>query len=271
MRDATNLDFFLQHAHPGMVGLVGAEAPWRVMPSLIRSLGGWLLKGGEDSAWSHVFLVLDRGEDETGALVVTLAESTVVGPLQRSDGYVSHPGFPRWNGPQVSRLAIRRPDGDVEGQPDRLPVRRYSDDTYTPNVCLVDPGLTPAQWDVARRRCQELLLDDSIDYGSMELVGTFWSTLKGRLGEANAFDSEDLFCTAFLRDCLDPHVPALQSLGVHPSNTYPEHLYQAFLKAGFPRWELVRSPTIPGLHVPLCALAREVLDEWGQTRPAPVT
>ena len=267
--DATNLDFFLAHAQPGMIGIIGAEASWRIMPSLIRALGGWLIKGGKDSHWSHVFLVLDRAIDEHGADVITIVESTVIGPLQRTEHYMAHPGFPRWNGVQLSRLAIARPDGDVEGQPDRLTVRRYSNDEHTPNVCLIDLGLSDAQWQGVARKCRDIMADDSIDYGSLELVGTFWSTLVGRLDDRNALDSEDLYCTAFLRACLDDVVPALGNLEVHPSNTWPEHMYGALVSAGYPVREIVRSTSIPVLHRIPCRIACELLDEFGWTEPAP--
>lgn len=223
----SNAELFFSEARPGMLGLLAAAAPGRVLPDLIRwatgqkSLGG----RGEPSLWSHSFLILDR-RVAFGVEEILIAESTWIPAHQRSAPDIA--GAPDWDGPQWS-VVVARPAGmagPVTGQDERRSLRRYRSDLATPNLALIDLGLSAKDVATVQERAWASF-GEREGYGTSELLGTVIAGLNGTMDQPNLFDSPNVFCAAYVRDLLAGLVPELDNLFVHPSNTTCEHLFLA--------------------------------------------
>ena len=244
--EISNRDFFYSLARPGMVGLVGAAGPGRLMSAGVRWLAGGALRLGRPASyWSHVFLVLDRQRTSSG-WDVTIIESTIVNRFHRTSEGRRLPGFPGWNGPQIARLIHRDAHGRPKGAKGRKRMRQYIDDEFTPNVALIDLELKGENLAQCRRTAHRLL-NDRHTYYKREIVGLVCAALNDKLMVPNPLDMSGLHCTAFIRACLDDMVPAFSAIRANPRNTFPEHLYQAALKADYDIYQIVRERLPTGM------------------------
>ena len=242
----SNRGFFYSNAQPGMVGLVGATGPGRLMSAGVRWLASDALRLGQSASfWSHVFVVLDRQRTPSG-WHITIIESTIVNRFHRTPESRRSAGASCWNGPQISTLICRDAQGNLVGGEGRKRVRLYIDDEFTPNVALVDLKL---QADVlAQCRFNAFrLLSDRRSYFKREIVGLLCAALDDKLTVPNPMDMSGLNCTAFVRACLDDLVPAFHAIDVDQHNTFPEHLYQAALDADYDVYQIVREQAPTGL------------------------
>lgn len=243
----SNAEFFLRYAKPGMLGLLAAAD--RLMPDIIRRVTGLEEAGGSGrpsltaSLWSHSFVILDRVE-QGGDTKITLVESTRIPRAHRSEAGRDAPGDPDWDGPQRSLLVCRTPQGVTFGQPRRKALRQYVSDVYTPNVALVDLRLSPAQVQQLQHDAVASLRPDR-RYPVWELVGVLVQALRKDLAHASFLDSDDMFCSAYVRSLLGPLVPEIRALPVAEANTTCQHLYQA-LHGPYHVRQMIRSPS-PGV------------------------
>jgi hypothetical protein len=230
----SNADFFLKLAQPGMIGLIAAEG--RMLPGLIRRFSGMARFGGtgHPSFWSHAFVVADVVDDLAdleGWRVVVIVESTLVPArhLLRPDWIL--PGQPDWDGPQWSVLVARDERGRTTGQWPRAPKRRYIDPEFVSNVGLVDTKLDlPSEGPALLADARASLVPER-RYAQKELIGFVLKGIGGDLQDPAVFNSDDMFCSAYVRSLLGPRLPALEQglAGIHESNTTCEQLYRASL------------------------------------------
>ena len=241
----SNEAFFSTYAQPGMLGLIGATGPGRLISTGVRWLASDALQLDQPASyWSHAFIVLDRKRISTG-WNVSIVESTIVNRFHRTIGgqqlHKTH-----WNGPQVSALITKTNCGGVKGSAGRKRVRQYIDDEFTPNVALVDLNLHKDALAFLRKKALALRTHKHMYY-KLEILGLICAALDDKLAVANPLDRSGLNCTAFVRACLDSIVPAFQAIEANQRNTFPEHFYQAALQSDYVIYQIIREVTPTGL------------------------
>jgi len=244
----SNASLLLRYARPGMLGLMASWSSERFIPDLLRNATGWRVVGGDGSPslWSHCFAVVDRRVRD-GWEEITIVESTDIPPEHLLDP--AAPGDPDWDGPQRSVILARNVvDGRVRGQDERRTMRRYRDPVHTPNLALFDLGLRGEALAAFQARVPGSL-DPALRYAARELVGTLVAGLTGQMAAENPMDSQDCYCSAYVRGLFGGLVPTLDEIPVHVSNTSPELMYQ-HLQERVPCWQVLRSqrPAAPTLR-----------------------
>jgi hypothetical protein len=240
----TNQEFFYEYTRPGMLGLIGGTGPGRLMSTGVRWLASdALMLNHPASYWSHVFIVLDRKQTRTG-WDISIIESTIVSRFHRTlEGKRLNKAH--WNGPQISTLIRKADCGRATGGDGRKRVRQYIDDEFTPNVALIDLRFNEKALATLRKKAMALLANKSTYY-KREILGVLCAALDDKLAMPNPLDKSGLNCTAFVRACLDPLVPAFRAIPANQRNTFPEHFYQAALPE-FDIYQTIRETAPAGL------------------------
>lgn len=237
----SNADFFLRHARVGMIGLIAAEG--RSFPGIIRHVTGMKRFGGtgRPSFWSHSFVIADIVTSGPWKAVV-ITESTFV-PSSHLLAPSLLPEQPDWDGPQWSILVASHEQGAVLGQYSRHMKRRYISPEYVSNVALIDTDLhRGSQGALVGQSAWESLVPET-RYAQLELAGFVMASLMGDPTSPAPFNSDDLFCSSYVRQVLGPLLPPLESAlhTRHESNTTCEHLYRAALQL-YDVSQIVRNP-----------------------------
>jgi hypothetical protein len=191
--NAALAEFWLANAVPGRLGLIHVDL---VAANLISWGEKWVTPTGEPSSWTHCFMFIESRND-----VPWIAESDVHVPL---------PGFrPKPDGPQQNS------------------VLKWSS-TMIDRASVLDPGLTPEQFEQAEAKARALL-SAGYTYRFSELAEAWVAMMKHDLTYVGPMHREDsMHCGHFLRACLAAASCDPFGLNVLPHNTVPELFAQAF-------------------------------------------
>ncbi|OGP87442.1 MAG: hypothetical protein A2156_13495 [Deltaproteobacteria bacterium RBG_16_48_10] len=200
------LQFFREHFKPGIVGLVGTKDR---IGLAIREAQRPITLDGKASLWSHSFLFgelrLDRrGPGATKSRSPYLFESdlkiNLIKPQIRNGAQENW--FGKWCTVKVE------------------------------NAAVIDFILSEDEKnDVLAAALQRV--DEQVLYPIQELLGTWWSIIMNHQWLPNPVDDPHaMYCSSFVRHCYKEAGRDFIGPEVSLSNTTPEHIAQAGLKAG---------------------------------------
>ena len=200
------LEFFTTHYKPGIIGVVGTKG---TIGLAIREAQSAVTVDGKPSLWSHCFIFGDLRLDRRG-VNGTKSKSPY---LFESDLHVDLFKPQLRNGAQENWI----------GKHCRERVE---------NAAVIDFGLSEDQRDGILATALQLV-DEQVLYPIHELLGTWWAIITKRQWLPNPVDDPHaMYCSAFVRyiykeagrDFIGPEVSV--------SNTTPEDIAQAGIKAG---------------------------------------
>jgi len=100
------------------------------------------------------------------------------------------------------------------------------------NAGVIDFGLSEAERDNVLATALQLV-DEQVLYPIHELLGTWWAIITKKEWHPNPVDDPHaMYCSAFVRDCYREAGADFLGRKVSISNTTPEHIGQAGIKAG---------------------------------------
>jgi hypothetical protein len=199
-------EFFTTHYKPGIIGVVGTKG---TIGLAIREAQSAVTVDGKPSLWSHCFIFGDLRLDRRGT-GGTMSKSPY---LFESDLHVDLFKPQLRNGAQENWI----------GKHCREKVE---------NAAVIDFGLSEDQGDDILATALQLV-DEQVLYPIHELLGTWWAIITKKQWLPNPVDDPHaMYCSAFVRytykeagrDFIGPEVSV--------SNTTPEDIAQAGIKAG---------------------------------------
>jgi len=204
--NAKLLQFFADHYKPGVIGLVGTQD---LIGVAIREAQRKITPDGKPSLWSHCFVLGELRWDRRGAgggstRSVYLFESDLkinpISPQIRNGAQENWIG--KWCSAEVA------------------------------NAGVIDFGLTDDQANEVLAMALQLV-DEQVLYPIGELLGTWWSIIAGRQWQENPLnDPHAMYCSSFVRYCYQAPGRDFVTAAVSISNTTPEDVAQAGIKAG---------------------------------------
>jgi hypothetical protein len=200
------IEFFTNNYKPGIIGMVGAKD---MIGSAIREAQRLLTKDGKASLWSHCFVLGDLRLDRRGPGNAR-SESPYI---FESDLKVNLFKAQLRNGAQENWIG-KWCRGDVE------------------NAAVLDFGLLEDQEDNILATALQLV-DEQVLYPIHELLGTWWAIITKKQWLPNPVDDPHaMYCSAFTRYCYREAGRDFIGPEVSVSNTTPEDIAQAGIKAG---------------------------------------
>jgi len=200
------LKFFTEHYKPGIIGLVGTRD---AIDLAIREAQREVTKDGRTSLWSHCFIFgelrLDRrGPEGTKSQSLHIFESDLEVNLSKTQFR---------NGAQENWIG------------------KWCKKTVE-NAAVIDFGLSGDQEnDVLATALQ--LIDEQLLYPIQELLGTWLAIITKKQWLPNPLDDPHaMYCSAFVRYCYKEAGRDFLGQEVSISNTTPEDIAQAGVKAG---------------------------------------
>ena len=199
------LQFFTEHYKPGIIGIVGTKG---TIGLAIREAQKAVTADGEASLWSHCFLFgelrLDRrGQGGTKSRSPYLFESDLKVDIFKSQ--VRNGAQENWIG-KYCREKVE-------------------------NAAIIDFGPSEEQRDDILATALQLV-DEQVLYPIHELLGTWWAIITKRQWLPNPVDDPHaMYCSAFVRYCYKEAGRDFIGPEVSVSNTTPEDIAQAGIKA----------------------------------------
>jgi hypothetical protein len=200
------LEFFTTNYKPGIIGIVGTKG---TIGMAIREAQKAVTKDGKPSPWSHCFIFgdlrLDRrgpngGKSKSPYLFESDLKVNLFKPQLR-------------NGAQENWIGKHCRE-DVE------------------NAAVIDFGLSEDQKDNILATALQLV-DEQVLYPIHELLGTWWAIIAKKKWLPNPVDDPHaMYCSAFTRYCYKETGRDFLGNNVSVSNTTPEDIGQAAIKAG---------------------------------------
>ena len=100
------------------------------------------------------------------------------------------------------------------------------------NAAVIDFGLSETERDDILSTALQLI-DEQVLYPIHELLGTWWAIITKKEWLLNPVDDPHaMYCSAFVRHCYKEAGADFLGRKVNVSNTTPEHIAQAGIKAG---------------------------------------
>lgn len=200
------LQFFTNNYKPGIIGIVGAKG---VIGTAIREAQRIMTVDGKPSLWSHCFILGDLRLDRRG-----LGGERSKSPyLFESDLRINFPKSQLRNGAQENWI----------GKWCREEVE---------NAAIIDFGLSKNQEAYVLATALQLV-DEQVLYPIHELFGTWWAMIAKRRWLPNPVDDPHaMYCSAFTRYCYKEAGKDFIGSEVSVSNTTPEDIAQAGIRAG---------------------------------------
>ena len=199
------LEFFTSHYKPGIIGIVGTRG---MMGFAIREAQSALTVDKKPSLWSHCFIAGDlrhdrRGPEGTKSKSPYLFESDLKINLLKSQ--IRNGAQENWIGKWCRE--------EVE------------------NAAVIDFGLSENQRDNILATALQLV-DEQVLYPIHELLGTWWAIITKKQWLPNPLDDPHaMYCSAFVRFCYKEAKKDFMGPEVSVSNTTPEDIAQAGIKA----------------------------------------
>lgn len=200
------LQFFRQYFRPGIIGLVGTKD---MIGSAIRIAQKSLTPDGNASLWSHCFLF--------GELRLDRRKS---GNMKTRSPYIFESDL------QINLIRPQVRNGAQENWYGKWCSEKVE------HAALIDFGLSEDEKDDVLATALQLV-DEQVLYPIQELLGTWWSVITGQQWFPNPVDDPHaMYCSSFVRHCYREAGKDFLGPEVSLSNTTPEHIAQAGLKAG---------------------------------------
>jgi hypothetical protein len=200
------LEFFTEHYKPGSIGLVGTRD---TIGQAIREAQRGVTGDSKASLWSHCFIFGELRLDRRGHEGTTSKSPYIF----ESDLEVNLSNAQLRNGAQENWLG------------------KWCKETVE-NAAVIDFGLSGDQEnDVLATALQ--LIDEQVLYPIQELLGTWLAIITKKQWLPNPLDNPHaMYCSAFVRYCYKEAGRDFLGQEVSVSNTTPEDIVQAGIKAG---------------------------------------
>lgn len=200
------LDFFTANFKPGAIGIVGAKDS---VGLAVREGQKLLTLDGKPSLWSHCFLLGDLRFDRRGA-----NDSIVKSPYIFESDIIL----------KLFKLLLR--NGAQENW-----IGKWCQEKIE-NIGLIDFGLNADETKMVLATALQLV-DEQVLYPIHELLGTWWAIVTKKQWLPNPLDDPHaMYCSSFVRYCYKEVGRDFLDQGISVSNTTPEHIAQAGIKAG---------------------------------------
>jgi len=200
------LRFFTEHYKPGIIGIVGTKG---TIGMAIREAQKAVTADGETSLWSHCFIFGDLRLDRRGQ-----------GGTKSRSPYIFESDL------KVDVFKPQLRNGAQENW-----IGKYCREKVE-NAGVIDFGLSEAERDNVLATALQLV-DEQVLYPIHELLGTWWAIITKKEWIENPFDDPHaMYCSAFVSHCYKEAGVDFIGPQVSVSNTTPEHVAQAGIKAG---------------------------------------
>ena len=200
------LRFFTEHYKPGIIGIVGTKG---TIGMAIREAQKAVTTDGEASLWSHCFIFGDLRLDRRGQ-----------GGTKSRSPYIFESDL------KVNVFKPQLRNGAQENW-----IGKYCREKVE-NAGVIDFGLSEAEKDNVLATALQLV-DEQVLYPIHELLGTWWAIITKKEWLENPVDDPHaMYCSAFVRYCYKEAGADFLGRKVSVSNTTPEHIAQAGIKAG---------------------------------------
>jgi hypothetical protein len=200
------LEFFTTHYKPGIIGIVGAKD---IIGMAIREAQKAVTTDGKASLWSHCFLFGDLRFDRRGA-----------GGTKSKSPYIFESDL------KVNLLKAQVRNGAQENW-----IGKWCREEVE-NAAVIDFGLSEDQKENILSTALQLV-DEQVLYPIQELLGTWWAIITKKQWLKNPLDNPHaMYCSAFTRYCYKWADRDFIGSEISVSNTTPEHIAQAGIKAG---------------------------------------
>ncbi len=200
------LHFFKQYFRPGIIGLVGTKD---MVGVAIREAQRPITLDGKASLWSHSFLFDELRLDRRGS-----------GNTKSRSPYIFESDL------KINLIKPQIRNGSQENWLGKWCVEKVE------NAALIDFALSEDQKDDVLATALQLV-DEQVLYPIQELLGTWWSIITGQQWLPNPVDDPHaMYCSSFVRHCYREAGKDFMGPEVSLSNTTPEHIAQAGIKAG---------------------------------------
>ena len=200
------LEFFTNHYKPGTIGLVGTKD---VIGLAIREAQRNVTTDAKASLWSHCFIFGELRLDRRG----------FGGALSKSP-YIFESDL------HVNLLKPQLRNGAQENW-----IGKWCKETVE-NAAVIDFGLSEVVKDNVLATALQLV-DEQVLYPIQELLGTWLIMITKKQWIPNPFDDPHaMYCSAFVRYCYKEAGRDFLGKEISISNTTPEDIAQAGIKAG---------------------------------------
>jgi hypothetical protein len=203
--DPRLLEFFASHYKPGIIGIVGTKDTIGIA---IREAQSAVTVDKKPSLWSHCFLLGDLRLDRRG------------------------PGRTKSKSPYIF-------ESDLKVNLFKLQLRNGAQENWVGKWCkgevenagVIDFGLSEDQKENILATALQLV-DEQVLYPIHELIGTWWAIIKKKQWLPNPVDDPHaMYCSAYTRYCYKEAGADFIGRKVSVSNTTPEDIAQAGIKA----------------------------------------
>ena len=200
------LEFFTTHYKPGIVGIVGTRG---TIGMAIREAQKAVTTDGKASLWSHCFILGDLRLDRRGP-----------GGTKSKSPYLFESDL------KVNLFKPQLRNGAQENW-----IGKWCREEVE-NAAVIDFGLSEDQRENILATALQLV-DEQVLYPIHELLGTWWTIImKKRWIENPVDDPHAMYCSAFTRYCYKEAGEDFIGFRISVSNTTPEDVAQAGIKAG---------------------------------------
>jgi hypothetical protein len=200
------LEFFTTNYKPGVIGIVGTKDKFGLA---IREAEKALTVDGKASLWSHCFILGDLRFDRRGPSGSKVKSLYIF----ESDLHIDLFGPQLRNGAQENWVG------------------KWCKEKVE-NAAVIDFGLSVDQEDYILATSLQLV-DEQVAYPIHELFGTWWAIIMKKQWLPNPVDDPHaMFCSAFTRHCYKEAGRDFIGSEISVSNTTPEDIAQAGIKAG---------------------------------------
>jgi len=199
------LQFFTTRCKPGIIGIVGTKG---TIGLAIREAQRAVTKDGKASLWSHCFIFGELRLDRRGP-----------------DGARSESPYIFESDLHVDLFKSQLRNGAQENWIGKHCRERVE------NAAVIDFGLSEDQRGGVLATALQLV-DEQVLYPIHELLGTWWAIIAKKQWHKNPLDDPHaMYCSGFVRYCYKEAGKDFIGPGIEVSNTTPEDIAQAGIKA----------------------------------------
>jgi len=200
------LEFFTKNYKPGIIGIVGTKD---LIGLAIREAQKAVTTDGKASLWSHCFIFGDLRLDRRGE-----------GGAKSKSPYIFESDL------KVNLFKPQLRNGAQENW-----IGKWCREEVE-NAAVIDFGLSEDQRDNILATALQLV-DEQVLYPIQELLGTWWAIVTKKQWLPNPLENRHaMYCSTFVRHCYKQAGRDFIGPQVSVSNTTPEDIAKAGIKAG---------------------------------------
>jgi hypothetical protein len=200
------LEFFTTNYKPGIIGIVGTKDTIGIA---IREAQSAVTVNKKPSLWSHCFIFGELRFDRRGA-----------GGTKSKSPYLFE-----------SDLNINLFEPQLRNGVQENWIGKWCKEKVE-NAAVIDFGLSENEKDEVLATALKLV-DEQVSYPIHELFGTWWAIIARKQWLPNPLDDPHaMYCSAFVRHCYKEAGKVFIGPEVSISNTTPEDIAQAGIRAG---------------------------------------